>query len=123
MHSEEQDAGIRRAVERYTDGHATGDPAVMREAFHPDARLQFTRGGEDRTWSLEEYLEKLPGSPGDDEARRERTIRSIRSAGDVAVVELVLDYPEVRFVDYLSLLRLGDGWTITHKLFHAFPWT
>jgi len=119
--SEDTKTDIRDAVQRYLDGHATGDPEVMRKAFHPDARLQFVREGDYHSWSLEEYLAKLPGAPAEDEDRRRRRVREIWSAGDAAVVELELDYPDVRFVDYLNLLRTGGEWTIVHKLFHAFP--
>ena len=112
---------ITDANARYFEGHATGDPEVMRRAFHPDARLQFIRDGEYRTWSLEEYLKVLPGTPAPDEARRTRTIVSVAASGDAAMATVELDYPAQRFVDYMSLLYVGGDWTIVNKIFQVFP--
>lgn len=115
------EAGPREAVQRYFEGHITGDPDVMRQAFHTDARLQFTREGVFGQASLETYLTWLPGRPAEDEAERRRSIERLSVAGDVAVAELELDYPAVRFVDYLTIVRQGDRWLITNKVFHAYP--
>lgn len=112
---------IHEAIERYFRGHATGDPEVMRQAFHPQARLQFVRDGEYRTWSLDEYLKVLPGKPAEDEADRRRSVVSVEASGNAAAATVELDYPTQRFVDYMSLLRVGGEWTIVNKIFQAFP--
>ena len=36
-----------------------------------------------------------------------------------ATAKLVLDYPEVKFTDYMTLLKTGDEWRIINKAFHA----
>jgi hypothetical protein len=48
-------------------------------------------------------------------------VRDLRITGNIGVAEVELDYPRVRFVDYLCLLRLGENWPITHKVFKAYP--
>lgn len=113
--------GIHRAVQRYFDGHATGSPAVMRRAFHESARVQFVQDGRYAAWSLDEYLGKLPGQPAGDEADRCRRIVALHASGDAATAELELDYPAVRFVDYLSLLRIEGEWLIVNKSFQGYP--
>lgn len=115
------EAGPREAVERYFEGHVTGDPEVMRRAFHPDARLQFNREGEFGQASLETYLTWLPGQRAEDEGERRRSLERLSVSGDVAVAELELDYPAVRFVDYLTIVRTGERWLITNKVFQAYP--
>jgi hypothetical protein len=112
---------IHQAVQRYFDGHATGSPSVMRLAFHESARVQFVQGGRYAVWSLDEYVAKLPGRPADDEGRRRRRIVALTASGDAAAAELELDYPAVRFVDYLSLLRVDGEWLIVNKSFQAHP--
>ena len=112
---------IRAAVQRYFDGHATGSAAVMRRAFHESARLQFVREGRYAEWSLEEYLDKLPGRPPDDESKRTRRIVAVQATDDAATAELELDYPSVRFVDLLTLLLIDGDWLIVNKAFKVFP--
>ena len=108
---------VRAAVQRYFDGHATGSPSVMRRAFHESARLQFVKDGEYSSWSLDEYLSKLPGRPADDESQRTRRIVSMWSDGTIASAEVELDYPAVRFVDHLTMLEIDGKWLIVNKTF------
>jgi hypothetical protein len=108
-------------IQRYFDGHATGSASVMRRAFHQSARLQFVQDGRYAEWSLGEYLARLPGRAPDDEPRRTRRIVAVQATDDAAAVEVELDYPGVRFVDYLTLLRIDGDWFIVNKAFKAFP--
>jgi len=93
----------------------------MRKAFHASARVQFVQNGQYKEWSLDEYLGKLPGRPADDENLRTRRIVTLTASGDAASAELELDYPAVRFADYLSLLRVDGEWLIVNKSFQAHP--
>jgi hypothetical protein len=40
-------------------------------------------------------------------------------AGDAATARVVLDYPAVRFVDYMTLLKVDGKWRIINKSFFA----
>jgi hypothetical protein len=93
----------------------------MRTAFHPSARVQFLRSGEYAEWSLDEYLAKLPGAPADDEPLRTRRLLTLETADTSATALLELDYPAVRFVDHMTLLRIDGEWTIVNKVFEAHP--
>lgn len=93
----------------------------MRHAFHPDARLQLNRDGTFESASLETYLTWLPGTPAEDEARRSREVTHLHVSENIASAEVVLDYPAVRFVDYLTIVRVGEEWRITNKSFQAYP--
>ena len=112
---------LKVAIQRYFDGHATGDPSVMRRAFHQRARLQFVEDGRYVEWSLEQYLARLPGHMAHDEAQRTRRVVATQATDDAATAHLELDYPTVRFVDYLTLLRVEGDWIIVNKAFRAFP--
>jgi hypothetical protein len=117
-----EEAAARVPLENYIKGHATGQADYMRKAFHPDARLQFYREGKYQTRSLEEYLAGFKGgTPAPDEAQRKRRIESIDLSGNAGVAKIVLDYPSVKFIDYMSLLKVGDEWKIVNKVFYAEP--
>ena len=108
---------IEHALQFYLDGHATGDPAIMAQAFHPSARLQFMVDGEYRTRSLDQYLGGLGGSPAADETERRRRVVSIDYVGDAAVGKIELDYPGALITDYMQLLRVDGEWKIVNKIF------
>jgi len=113
-----EEAGVRQALEHYLRGHATGLGEHHRKAFHPEAKLFFTRDGKLAQRTSEEYIAGSPGKPAADEARRKRSIESIDITGDAAVAKIVLDYPDVKFTDYMSLLKIDGEWKIVNKTFH-----
>ena len=41
--------------------------------------------------------------------------------GDTAVAKIILDYPAVRFTDYMALSRIDGRWVIVNKMFQAEP--
>jgi hypothetical protein len=112
------EAAIGEAIAHYFQGQATGDGEHYRQAFHPDAKLFFVQDGKVVQWTLEEYVGRSPGKPAADEAKRKRGIDSIDIAGDAAVVKVSLDYPTVRFTDYMSMLEVDGRWWIVNKTFH-----
>jgi hypothetical protein len=116
-----EEAAVRQALDYYIQGHATGQGEHFRKAFHTDAKLFAVRDG--KYWQLtsEEYIARASGKPADDEAQRKRSIESIDITGNAAVAKIVLDYPQVKFTDYMSLLKIDSQWRIVNKTFYAEP--
>jgi hypothetical protein len=115
------EAGVRAALEHYMQGHATGEGAHMRAAFAPEAQLFWIREGQLATRTSEEFAAGFRGQVAPDEAQRKRWIEGIHITGDAAVARVILDYPKVRFTDYMSLLKIGDEWKIVNKTYVAQP--
>lgn len=115
------DAAVRAPLEAYLRGHATGSAEEFRPAFHPDAQLWGMRNGNLIRMTSEEYIGRASGAPATDEAQRRRWIESIDVTGDTAVAKIVLDYPAVRFTDYMALARIDGRWLIVNKMFQAEP--
>jgi hypothetical protein len=111
------EAAIRATLEHYLRGHATGDGAEFEAAFHPVANLYWVAGDTLAQRTGAAYIAGAPGRPAPDEARRTRRIVSIDYTGTAAVAKIELDYPSVRFVDYMSLLKIGGEWKIVNKIF------
>jgi len=114
-------AGVRAALDHYIAGHATGSGAEFRQAFHDDAKLFWMRDGKFMQRTDDEYIAGASGKPADDEAQRKRSVEILDITGDVAVAKVVLDYPTVTFVDYMSLVKTEGGWKIVNKTFNAKP--
>jgi hypothetical protein len=115
---EKEKAAARVPLENYLKGHATGDPEYMRKAFHTEGKLIFIRDGKYSTRTFEEYIGGMAGKPAPDEAKRKRWIESVDIAGDAAVGKIILDYPNGKFTDYMTLLKIDGEWKIVNKSFH-----
>lgn len=116
-----EESAVRVPLENYIKGHATGDGEFMKKAFHTEGSLIFVRDGKYSTRSFAEYIAGFTGKPAADEKDRKRSIESIDVAGNAAVAKVILDYPNVRFVDYFTLLKINGEWKIVNKSFYAEP--
>lgn len=114
-------AGVRAALDHYIAGHATGDGAEHRQAFHDEAKLFWMRDGKFMQRTDDEYIAGASGKPAADEAQRKRSVEILDITDDVAVAKVVLDYPAVVFTDYMSLVKTETGWKIVNKIFNAKP--
>jgi hypothetical protein len=115
-------AAVRVPLENYLKGHATGNAEFMRKAFHTEGKLIFVRDGKYTTRTFDEYIAGMKdGKPAPDEAQRKRWIESIDVAGNAATGKIILDYPNVKFVDYMTLLKIDGEWKIVNKSFYAEP--
>ena len=114
-------AAARVPLENYIQGHATGNGDFMRKAFHSEAKVMAFRDGKLTNITSEEFASRFNGKPAPDEAQRKRVIESVEITGNAGVGKIVLDYPTVKFTDYMSLLKVGDEWKIVNKVFYAEP--
>lgn len=111
-----EQAAVRKPLEAYLQGHATGDGAHMRRAFLPSAHVEGIRDGKLLSWTAEEYIAGFKGTPADDESRRRRRIDSIDVTGNAAMARVTLDYPSGIFTDYFVLLKVDGEWKIANKV-------
>ena len=109
---------VAATVKLYFQGHATGNGDFFRRAFHTDAKLFWVKDGALAQRTSAEFAGGASGKPADDEAKRVRKIAMIDIADDAAIAKVELEYPDVSFVDYLSLLKLDGKWVVVNKIFH-----
>ncbi len=114
-----EDAAAHVPLENYLKGHATGDSDYIRKAFHPDAKVFSFRDGKINQLTLAEFAALFTGKPAPDEAQRKRKIDSVKITGNAGFGVIVLDYPTVKFTDYMSLLKVDGEWKIINKTFYA----
>jgi hypothetical protein len=112
-------ADVRIALESYLQGHATGDPSHMRDAFLPTAHIEGIREGRFTSWTLDEYCALFTGTPAMDEATRQRHIDHIDVSGTAAYAKATLVHGPVTFTDYFVLLKVDGIWKIANKVYHA----
>jgi len=112
-----EESAVETALRHYLRGHATGDGSHHERVFHPISSLNWMRDGELNTRSSEAYIAGASGEPAENEAERVRYIDWVDVTGDAAVGKIVLDYPGVYIVDYMSLLKVDGRWQIINKIF------
>ncbi len=71
--------------------------------------------------SVEEFAGFFKGISADDEVQRKRKIESLDVSGNAAIAKITLDYPTVKFTDYMSLLKIDGEWKIVNKSFYVEP--
>ena len=115
---------IKVPLENYIKAHATGDPEYARKAFHTEGNMLWIRDGKYSSDTFEAFIKRaFTGKPAAEEEKRkdQRRIESFDIAGNAAMARIVLDYPSVKFVDYMTLLKINGEWKIVNKSFHAEP--
>jgi hypothetical protein len=108
-------------IENYLKAHITGKAEYMRMAFHPDARIVSFRDGVLHSLSVDEFSVRFQGQPAADEAQRKRYITHFDVTGNAGSAKVVLQYPDVTFTDYMTLLEIDGVWKISNKTFSAAP--
>lgn len=116
--SDAERAAILVPIDSYIKGHATGDGKLIAAAFHKDALLTGPGGGNVFSMKASSYAAGFSGKPEADEAQRKRSYELLSVSGDAAVVVVILDYPKVKFTDYMNLIRVNGKWAIAAKNFN-----
>lgn len=115
--ADSEERAVREALGHYLKGQATGDGEHYRRVFHPEAQLFAVRDGKFWQLSSAEYAERAPGAAAKDEDQRRRWIESVDVAGNAAMAKVILDYPQMQFTDYFTLLKIDGTWMIVNKTF------
>jgi len=119
----EKDA-VRVPLENYIKAHATGNGEFARKAFHTEGNMIWIRDGKYSSETFDSFIKRaFTGKPAADEEKRKegRKIEAIDVSGNAGVARIVLDYPSVKFVDYMTLLKINGEWKIVNKSFYAEP--
>lgn len=109
-----EQAQVEEALWAYINGRNTGDKALLKRAFHPQADLRYIKKGSIHLWTAEDYISRAQlGKTQDCQSR----IIAIDIEGNAAVAKIEIEYSTRKFVDYINLLKEGDTWKIAVKTF------
>lgn len=121
----EDAAMVRATVQNYFDGIMRYDVHLLQEAFHPDAHImtffpQLASGATAIYYnrSLAAWLMFTKGNRPTDLSGYTNQIASVDITGYAAMVKTEMDWPTVRYVDYLSLLKVDGTWRIMNKIWY-----
>jgi len=113
---------IEEALQTYFDGMYEGDTDKLGGVFHEVAHLFGVAGGKLTDWSREYWFDlvrnrKSPKSQ--DLPRRDWVVQIDRSGPATAFAKVHCQIPPRYFIDYLTLVKLAEGWRIVSKTFHT----
>lgn len=114
----EEKKAVAVPLENYIKAQATGNGEFMRMALHTEAKIMFFSDGKFNQWSAEEFVGRFTGKAAADEDKRKRSFEIIDVAGNAAIAKVTLDYPTIKFTDYMTLLKIDGEWKIINKTFY-----
>jgi ketosteroid isomerase-like protein len=110
---------VVKAVQAYFDGVTNSDSTQLDLAFHPEAELSATLPNGRVYRAAYNEWRKFTRQPKGDATGKVNRIARLDIMGNAAVATTVLDWPKVRYVDYLSLIKTGpEEWKIVSKIWH-----
>jgi len=108
---------IRRVVEQYLHGLRFNDTISLQQVFWPEARLFWVQeDGQLGELTQPQWYASFRGSVGKEEQGMLR-VAKVDLARDAASVKVIEEYPDSRYTDYLSLLRIQGRWWIVGKIY------
>jgi hypothetical protein len=113
---------IEAVVWTYLDGLYEGDTTKLRAAFHENSHLYSQAEGKLTDVPREKWMELVSGRPSPKSQGMKRTDRIVSidlSGPETAFVKLECSIPPRYFTDYLTLLKLGDGWRVVSKTYRT----
>ena len=113
---------ISALIKTYLDGLYEGNAEKLASAFHSTSALAQTVDGKLQVTPRDTWLEAVRNrpSPQSKNLGRHDEILSIDIAGPtMAFVKLRCAIPPRYFTDYLTLLKLRDGWRVVSKTFRT----
>jgi hypothetical protein len=106
-------------IENYIKALETENLDYAQLAFHKNARMIGVNARGYYSNPISEFMKNMSGKPEADEALRVRNIEMIDITPTSGVVRLELVYPDIIFIDHMSLVKIDGEWKIVQKLFHA----
>jgi hypothetical protein len=114
-------AAIEAAVWTYLDGLHEGDAEKLASVFHPVSHLYSAdKDGGVADLPRDKWLEMVrsrPSAKSQGHARHDKIVSIDQSGPGTAFVKVECALPPRFFVDYLTMIKTGEGWRVVAKAF------
>ena len=113
---------IEKVVWTYLDGLHEGDTGKLAKAFHEGSHLYSLHEGQVADMPRAAWFDLVNSRPSAKSRGLKRTDRIVSidlSGPETAIVKLECSIHPRYFTDYLSLLKLKDGWRVVSKTFRT----
>ena len=114
-------AAIEAAVWTYLDGLHEGDAEKLASVFHPVSHLYSAdKDGGVADLPRDKWLEMVrsrPSARSQGHVRYDKIVSIDQSGPGTAFVKVECALPPRFFVDYLTMIKTGEGWRVVAKAF------
>jgi hypothetical protein len=113
---------IEKVIWTYLDGLHEGDTTKLAQAFHEGSHLYSMHEGGVSDLPRAKWFEFVKGRPSAKSKGLKRTDRIVSidlSGPETAFVKVECSIHPRYFTDYLTLLKLKDGWRVVSKTFRT----
>jgi len=113
---------LEQALQTYFDGLYEGDTQKLGRVFHQVAHLFSVTDGKLEDLSRQQWFDMVQGrksAQSRDLPRRDWVVQIDRSSPSTAFAKVHCQIPPRYFTDYLTFVKLADGWRIVSKTFHT----
>lgn len=112
-----EESAVRQVVQSYLHGLKFNDVESLKKAFWPEAKLFFVKqDGQLGQLTQAQWYEGFKGSAGKEE-KGDLRITAVDITDNAASVKVEEDYPNSKYIDYLSLLKFAGEWKIVNKIY------
>jgi hypothetical protein len=110
---------ITDTVQLYIDGSSTGDVAKLKEAFHQQAWMFGSLGGQRVDLPIGQMFEMVAAQPMNAGGNYSARVTAVEQVGDVATATIEESgcWGAVSFIDIFALARIDGSWKIVNKVF------
>lgn len=110
---------ITSTVQLYVDGSSTGDIVKLKEAFHEEAWMFGSLGGQRVDIPIAQMFDMVASRPMNSAGTYSARVTSVEQVGDVATATLEETgcWGTVSFIDIFALARIDGSWKIVNKVF------
>lgn len=120
MHNINNDQqAIKEVIKLYFIGTYQADEAMLRQAFHPEARITGNIDKQIFDWSLTDFILRIKSHPSaasqNEKYNKEIIVMDITN--NAAMVKARVTVGTHIFTDYITLLKIEEKWIIRNKSF------
>ena len=113
---------LEQALQVYFDGLYEGDTGKLSRVFHDVAHLFYVADGKLGDMSREQWFDLVrsrTSAQSQDLKRHDWVVQIDRSSATTAFAKVQCQIPPRYFTDYLTFVKLAEGWRIVSKTFHT----
>jgi hypothetical protein len=113
---------LEHAIQTYFDGLYEGNTAKLESVFHDVSHLFSVTDGKLDDLPREkwfEFVRSRKSARDRDLPRNDFIVHIDRSSPTTAFAKVQCQIPPRYFTDYLTFVKLADGWKIVSKTFHT----
>ena len=113
---------LEQVLQTYFDGLYEGNTAKLESVFHDVAHLFSVDDGKLADLPREKWFELIgsrKSAQAQELSRHDFIVHIDRSSPTTAFAKVQCQIPPRYFTDYLTFVKLADGWKIVSKTFHS----